>query len=96
MLLCKPSNLEQYDYTSNNLKTLYDQSFAVSRSRNVFLRITDGRKYCYYSLYVWSCTIGMTVFAVVAHLTLDTDNSVSFDKKAAENPHGAIGKSCYN
>lgn len=37
----------------------------------MFLRITDGRKYCYYSMYAWSCTIVMGVVAIFAHFTLD-------------------------
>ncbi|XP_054264795.1 probable G-protein coupled receptor Mth-like 5 [Macrosteles quadrilineatus] len=62
------------------------------RSRNVFLRITDGRKYCYYSLYVWTSTIGMTVFAIFAHLTLDDPNvPLESQDKNISNPHGAIG-----
>ncbi|VVC26933.1 Methuselah ectodomain, domain 2,GPCR, family 2-like [Cinara cedri] len=45
------------------------------KSRNVFLRITDGRKYCYYSLYVWSCTIAMGGMAIFAHFILDAPDS---------------------
>ncbi|XP_057663765.1 probable G-protein coupled receptor Mth-like 5 isoform X1 [Diorhabda carinulata] len=41
------------------------------KSRNVFLRITDGKKYCYYSGYAWSCTILLGVMAVFAHFTMD-------------------------
>ncbi|KAG5870807.1 hypothetical protein JTB14_005357 [Gonioctena quinquepunctata] len=41
------------------------------RSRNVFLRITDGKKYCYYCSYAWSCTIILGVFAIAAHFTMD-------------------------
>ncbi|XP_018324370.1 probable G-protein coupled receptor Mth-like 5 [Agrilus planipennis] len=41
------------------------------RSRNVFLRITDKKKYCYYSIYVWSCTILMGFLAVFGHFALD-------------------------
>jgi G protein-coupled receptor Mth (Methuselah protein) len=41
------------------------------KSRNVFLRITDGKKYCYYSAYSWSCTIVLGVLAVFAHFTMD-------------------------
>lgn len=43
------------------------------RSRNVFLRVTDGRKYCYYSVYVWGVTGLMTGLAIFAHLFLDSD-----------------------
>ncbi|CAH1186213.1 unnamed protein product [Phyllotreta striolata] len=41
------------------------------KSRNVFLRITDGRKYCYYCVYAWSCTILLGAMAVFAHFTMD-------------------------
>ncbi|XP_048507611.1 probable G-protein coupled receptor Mth-like 5 isoform X2 [Athalia rosae] len=43
------------------------------RSRNVFLRVTDGRKYCYYSIYVWCSTAGMGAMAIFAHFVLDTN-----------------------
>lgn len=43
------------------------------RSRNVFLRITDGRKYCYYSTYVWGSTITIAATAIFAHFALETD-----------------------
>ncbi|KAL2712689.1 putative G-protein coupled receptor Mth-like 5 [Vespula squamosa] len=43
------------------------------RSRNVFLRITDGRKYCYYSIYVWGSTIAIAATAIFAHFALETD-----------------------
>ncbi|XP_063704492.1 probable G-protein coupled receptor Mth-like 5 [Culicoides brevitarsis] len=42
------------------------------RSRNVFLRVTDGRKYCYYSAYVWGVTTLMAALAIFAHFFLDT------------------------
>lgn len=42
------------------------------RSRNVFLRVTDGRKYCWYSGYAWGTTILLSVLAVFAHYYLDT------------------------
>lgn len=41
------------------------------KSRNVFLRITDGKKYCYYSAYAWSLTIVMGALALFAHFTMD-------------------------
>ncbi|RZC35777.1 G-protein coupled receptor Mth-like 5 [Asbolus verrucosus] len=41
------------------------------KSRNVFLRITDGKKYCYYSAYSWSCTFVLGILAVFAHFTMD-------------------------
>lgn len=49
--------------------------FFFYRSRNVFLRVTDGRKYCYYSSYAWSCTIIMGVIAVAAHFALEIPKS---------------------
>lgn len=42
------------------------------KSRNVFLRVTDGRKYCWYSGYAWGTTILLSVLAVFAHFYLDT------------------------
>lgn len=42
------------------------------RSRNVFLRVTDGRKYCWYSTYVWGVTGLMASLAIFAHFFLDT------------------------
>ncbi|KAJ6639547.1 putative G-protein coupled receptor Mth-like 5 [Pseudolycoriella hygida] len=45
------------------------------RSRNVFLRVTDGRKYCWYSAYAWSATGCMASFAVFAHFYLDSIHS---------------------
>ncbi|KAJ9600193.1 hypothetical protein L9F63_009527, partial [Diploptera punctata] len=42
------------------------------RSRNVFLRVTDGRKYCYYSCYAWGCTAVMAAISLFAHFMLDT------------------------
>ncbi|XP_017062120.1 probable G-protein coupled receptor Mth-like 5 isoform X2 [Drosophila ficusphila] len=44
------------------------------RSRNVFLRVTDGRKYCYYSAYAWGCTATMAAMAVFAHFFLDAES----------------------
>uniref|UniRef100_A0A0A9XMZ4 Putative G-protein coupled receptor Mth-like 5 n=3 Tax=Lygus hesperus TaxID=30085 RepID=A0A0A9XMZ4_LYGHE len=45
----------------------------TSRSHNVFLRITDGKKYCYYSYYVWGWTKVLTVIAIISHFFLDVD-----------------------
>ncbi|XP_067007985.2 probable G-protein coupled receptor Mth-like 5 [Anabrus simplex] len=42
------------------------------RSRNVFLRVTDGRKYCYYSFYAWGTTVCISVIALFANFLLDT------------------------
>lgn len=41
------------------------------RSRNVFLRVTDGKKYCWYSLYAWGSTISLASLGIFAHLFLD-------------------------
>lgn len=41
------------------------------RSRNVFLRVTDGKKYCWYSFFAWSSTISMASLATVAHIFVD-------------------------
>ncbi|CAH0690146.1 unnamed protein product [Spodoptera exigua] len=42
------------------------------KSRNVFLRVTDVRKYCYYSSVVWFSVLVMAVMAICAHFLLDT------------------------
>ncbi|XP_026760690.1 probable G-protein coupled receptor Mth-like 5 [Galleria mellonella] len=42
------------------------------KSRNVFLRVTDVRKYCYYSSVVWSSVTVMAAMAICAHFLLDT------------------------
>lgn len=64
------------------------------KSRNVFLRITDGRKYCYYSLYVWGCTLTMGGMALFAHLILDArHDNVNKNYPSSETTiEGAIGK----
>ncbi|KFB41309.1 AGAP004025-PA-like protein [Anopheles sinensis] len=41
------------------------------RTRNVFLRVSDGRKYCWYSCYVWGCTGTMAAIALFAHYFLN-------------------------
>ncbi|XP_031634122.1 probable G-protein coupled receptor Mth-like 5 [Contarinia nasturtii] len=41
------------------------------RSRNVFLRVTDGKKYCWYSFYAWGCTVCMASLATFAHIFLE-------------------------
>ncbi|KAI8425076.1 hypothetical protein MSG28_006940 [Choristoneura fumiferana] len=46
------------------------------KSRNVFLRVTDVRKYCYYSSVVWSSVFLMAVMAIGAHFLLDTSNKL--------------------
>ncbi|XP_063367471.1 probable G-protein coupled receptor Mth-like 5 [Cydia amplana] len=47
------------------------------KSRNVFLRVTDVRKYCYYSSVVWSGVVLMAVMAIGAHFLLDTGNKLN-------------------
>lgn len=44
------------------------------RARNVFLRVTDGRKYCWYSGYAWGATATMAGIAIFAHFFLDGPN----------------------
>lgn len=55
------------------------------RSRNVFLRITDGKKYCYYGGYAWSCTAVLGALALFAHYLMDYPNSkkrgLTFDQE---------------
>lgn len=43
------------------------------RQRNVFLRVTDGKKYCWYSFYAWGSTLCMASLGTFAHLFLDID-----------------------
>ncbi|XP_061721545.1 probable G-protein coupled receptor Mth-like 5 [Cydia pomonella] len=47
------------------------------KSRNVFLRVTDVRKYCYYSSVVWSSVVLMAVMAIGAHFLLDTGSKLN-------------------
>ncbi|XP_049782265.1 probable G-protein coupled receptor Mth-like 5 isoform X1 [Schistocerca cancellata] len=66
------------------LNTMGYYIWRTFRSRNVFLRVTDGRKYCYYSTYSWCCTAVMTAVAVFAHYILEsgqrkpTDSSIGW------------------
>ncbi|XP_029174111.1 probable G-protein coupled receptor Mth-like 5 [Nylanderia fulva] len=46
------------------------------RSRNVFLRVTDGRKYCYYSSWVWCLTLCIAGTAIFAHFALETNKPI--------------------
>lgn len=46
------------------------------RSRNVFLRVTDGKKYCWYSFYAWGSTICMAALGIVAQLFLETPTKI--------------------
>ncbi|XP_014609833.1 PREDICTED: probable G-protein coupled receptor Mth-like 5 [Polistes canadensis] len=55
------------------LNTLGYYVWKTFRSRNVFLRTTDGKKYCYYSAYVWGATISISTTAIFAHFALETD-----------------------
>lgn len=56
------------------------------RSRNVFLRITDGKKYCWYSFYAWGCTLTSASLGTFAHIFLDINvpkkNSVLVDQES--------------
>lgn len=45
------------------------------RARNVFLRVTDGRKYCLYSGYAWGATATMAAVAIFSHFFLDGPNA---------------------
>ncbi|ETN67991.1 methuselah [Anopheles darlingi] len=54
------------------------------RTRNVFLRVSDGRKYCWYSGYAWGCTAMMASIAVFAHYFLDLPGSNRSQTTAAE------------
>lgn len=51
------------------------------KSRNVFLRVTDARKYCYYSFYVWPTVFFLSAFGIFAHFTLSLPEKSSFKKK---------------
>ncbi|XP_065206035.1 probable G-protein coupled receptor Mth-like 5 [Planococcus citri] len=61
------------------------------RSRNVFLRITDGKKYCYYSCYVWTSTLSMSSLALFSHIIFDNTNLRKESKKVTESTIGEIG-----
>lgn len=61
------------------------------RSRNVFLRITDGKKYCYYSAYAWSCTLVLGFLAVFAHYTMDYQPIVNKFKIDDQESIGSLG-----
>lgn len=43
------------------------------RSRNIFLRVTDGRKFCYYTSYVVGFTVVIAATAIFAHSALETN-----------------------
>lgn len=63
------------------------------RSRNVFLRVTDGKKYCWYSFYAWGSTICMASLATFAHVFLDISTpkrSFTFDDR--DSRRESIGK----
>lgn len=67
-------------------------NYQCFRSRNVFLRITDGKKYCYYGVYAWLCTITLGSLAMFAHFTMDyPDLSLSMIKNNIEKPREQIG-----
>ncbi|XP_008554127.1 probable G-protein coupled receptor Mth-like 5 [Microplitis demolitor] len=50
------------------------------RSRNIFLRVSDGQKYCYYSMYVWGSTVTIAGTAIFAHFTLETNKVIVEDE----------------
>lgn len=65
------------------------------RARNVFLRVTDGKKYCWYSCFAWGSTISMGALATVAHIFVDiTDESA---KHIGERPEtiGLLGRTIF-
>ncbi|XP_050306136.1 probable G-protein coupled receptor Mth-like 5 isoform X2 [Anthonomus grandis grandis] len=57
--------------------------------KNVFLRITDGKKYCYYGAYAWSCTVVLGCLAMFAHFTMDYPDLSSM--KASDKTREQIG-----
>ncbi|XP_075145336.1 G-protein coupled receptor Mth-like 5 [Haematobia irritans] len=61
------------------------------RSRNVFLRVTDARKYCYYSAYAWGITAFMAAMAVFAHFFLDADTYKKQNVVADQETMGWLG-----
>ncbi|XP_072391044.1 probable G-protein coupled receptor Mth-like 5 [Diabrotica undecimpunctata] len=61
------------------------------KSRNVFLRITDGKKYCYYSGYAWSCTLVLGALAIFAHFTMDYPEMSLQQKTTNEEEREQIG-----
>lgn len=67
---------------------MYSDIFQFCRSRHVFLRITDGKKYCYYSVYAWGSTCSMTAMALFAHLVLDTS---TLRKERRSTTEAAVG-----
>ncbi|KAG8228112.1 hypothetical protein J437_LFUL000114 [Ladona fulva] len=64
------------------------------RSRNVYIRITDGKKYCYYSMYVYSCAVVFTCLAVFSHFFLDTAPAVK-KPPPAERTLGWLGMAIF-
>ena len=57
----------------------------------MFLRVTDGRKYCYYSFYAWGCTATMTAIALFAHFTMDTTEAKELKPATCVKPN-TVGK----
>lgn len=56
------------------------------RARNVFLRVTDGRKYCWYSCYAWGATGCMAGVAIFSHFFLDGGSKSKRISSIFENP----------
>lgn len=65
------------------------------RSRNVFLRVTDSRKYCYYSSFVWGSTFLLTATAVFAHYFLEVDSYKKQNIVAEQETMGWLGVSIF-
>ncbi|XP_015110761.1 probable G-protein coupled receptor Mth-like 5 [Diachasma alloeum] len=61
------------------------------RSRNVFLRVTDRRKYCYYSFYVWGSTLTIAATALFAHFALDDQGTPVANLEHANEPQETVG-----
>uniref|UniRef100_A0A182JSW4 G-protein coupled receptors family 2 profile 2 domain-containing protein n=1 Tax=Anopheles christyi TaxID=43041 RepID=A0A182JSW4_9DIPT len=65
------------------------------RTRNVFLRVSDGRKYCWYSGYAWGCTGSMAAIAVFAHYFLDLPGSNTGSNSAVGTETHQIGRETF-
>lgn len=57
----------------------------------MFLRVTDGRQYCWYSGYAWGATASMTGLAVFAHFFLDSVQSKKLFVVADQETIGWLG-----
>ncbi|XP_055384836.1 probable G-protein coupled receptor Mth-like 5 [Condylostylus longicornis] len=66
------------------------------RARNVFLRVTDGQKYCWYSSYAWGLTVVLSILALFAHYFLDikmykSDENFNVDHENHDMNQNTIG-----